>query len=161
VGRRVHMLVRGAGLAESMSRYLIHRIEETSNIELKTNTRLEALEGGASLERVTWRDTVTGERTTSGIGHVFLMTGALPNTGWLAGCVVVDEKGFVKTGQDISAEELAGAKWPLARSPLLFETSRPAVFAVGDVRAMSVKRVAAAVGEGSVAVQLVHRVLAE
>ena len=89
------------------------------------------------------------------------MTGARPNTEWLRGCVALDEKSFVKTGQDLTAPDLAAAKWPLPRPPLLFETSLPGVFAVGDVRASSVKRVAAAVGEGSVCVQLVHRVLAE
>ncbi len=89
------------------------------------------------------------------------MTGADPNTDWLQDCVALDEKGFVKTGQDLTQDDLARAKWHLARPPLLFETSQPGVFAVGDVRASSVKRVAAAVGEGSVCIQLVHRVLAE
>ena len=158
--RHVHMLVRGEGLAESMSRYLIRRIDETPNITLRTRTQIEALEGNGQLERVTWRD-AAGTRTTVDVRHVFLMTGANPNTAWLQGCVVLDEKGFVKTGQDLTRGDLDGAKWPLARPPLLFETSQPGVFAVGDVRASSVKRVAAAVGEGSVCVQLVHRVLAE
>ena len=98
---------------------------------------------------------------TSAIRHVFLMTGADPNTAWLEGCVAMDEKGFVKTGPDLDAADLKAARWPLARHPMLFETSLPGVFAVGDVRASSVKRVAAAVGEGSVCVQLVHKVLAE
>ncbi len=89
------------------------------------------------------------------------MTGADPNTAWLRNCVAQDEKGFVKTGPDLLPGELAAAGWPLARRPLLFETSLPGVFAVGDVRANSLKRVAAAVGEGSVCVQLVHKVLAE
>ncbi|HXO20208.1 MAG TPA: FAD-dependent oxidoreductase [Thermoanaerobaculia bacterium] len=159
--RRVHMLVRGSGLAESMSRYLIRRIEETPNIELRTRTRIVALDGESQLERVTWLDAAGGDGTTAEVRHVFMMTGARPNTGWLAGCVAVDDKGFVKTGADLGAEELRAAGWPLARRPFLFETSRPGIFAVGDVRAGSVKRVAAAVGEGSVCVQLVHRVLAE
>jgi thioredoxin reductase (NADPH) len=90
-----------------------------------------------------------------------MMTGANPNTAWLSNCVTLDEKGFVRTGPDLDAEALAAARWPHARPPLLFETSRPGVFAVGDVRANSVKRVAAAVGEGAVCVQLVHKVLAE
>ena len=89
------------------------------------------------------------------------MTGADPNTAWLGGCVAMDAKGFVKTGPELLPADLAAAPWPLARAPLLFETSLPGVFAVGDVRAGSVKRVAAAVGEGSVCVQLVHKVLAE
>jgi thioredoxin reductase (NADPH) len=158
-GRRVHVLVRRPSLAESMSRYLIRRIEETPNITLRTQTRIEALEGDARLERVTWRDG-DGREETVDIRHVFLMTGADPNTAWLGGCVAMDEKGFVKTGPEILPADLATAQWPLARPPLLFETTLPGVFAVGDVRAGSVKRVAAAVGEGSVCVQLVHKVLA-
>jgi len=90
-----------------------------------------------------------------------MMTGADPNTAWLRGCIALDQKGFVRTGSDLDATALAEARWPFVRPPLLFETSRPGVFAIGDVRANSVKRVAAAVGEGSVCVQLVHKVLAE
>jgi thioredoxin reductase (NADPH) len=153
-------MVRTAGLADSMSRYLIRRIQDTPNITLLTETRIVALEGAARLERVTWRDR-RGVDTTGDIRHVFLMTGANPNTAWLQGCVALDEKGFVRTGSDLDAATLAAARWPFARPPLLFETSRPGVFAIGDVRANSVKRVAAAVGEGSVCVQLVHKVLAE
>jgi thioredoxin reductase (NADPH) len=89
------------------------------------------------------------------------MTGASPNTAWLQGCVTLDDKQFVKTGSDLSTEDLEIAHWPLRRRPYLFETSVPGVFAVGDVRSKSVKRVASAVGEGSVAVQLLHSVLAE
>ncbi len=160
-GGRVSMLVRGAGLAESMSRYLIRRIEETPNIELRTRTQIVALEGKESLERVSWLDASNGERTTVPIRHVFLMTGANPNTEWLHNCVALDDKGFVKAGPDLLPADLEAAKWPHARAPFLFETSLPGVFAVGDVRAGSVKRVAAAVGEGSVCIQLVHKVLAE
>jgi len=156
-GCRVHLLVRGAGLGETMSRYLIRRIEENPSIVLRTRTQIEALEGNGRLQRVRWHDAASGESTTAEIRHVFLMTGASPNTAWLDGCVALDSKGFVKTGQDLGP----GDGWPLERPPLLFETSVPGVFAVGDVRAGSVKRVAAAVGEGSVCVQLVHRVLAE
>jgi thioredoxin reductase (NADPH) len=159
--RRVYVLVRGPGLADSMSQYLIRRLEETPNIELRTRTEIIALEGERHLERVTWLDKAEHKKTTLDIRHVFWMTGATPNTSWLAGCVVLDEKGFIKTGTDLTAEDLEAARWPLARAPFLFETSQPGVFAVGDVRARSVKRVAAAVGEGSVCVQLVHKVLAE
>ena len=159
--RLVHMLVRGAGLAESMSRYLIRRIEETPNIVVRTETEIEAFEGESHLEGVTWFDRAHNNRRTIDIRHVFLMTGANPNTGWLEHGVALDEKGFIKTGADLNAEELRTAKWPLARAPFLFETSRPGIFAVGDVRAGSIKRVAAAVGKGSGCVQLVHRVLAE
>ena len=158
-GRKVNVVVRRPSLAESMSRYLIRRIEETPNITLRTRTRIEALEGHGRLERVTWRDGEGGQETVD-IGHVFLMTGADPNTAWLGGCVAMDPKGFVKTGPELLPGDLAAAQWPLARMPLLFETTLPGVFAVGDVRAGSVKRVAAAVGEGSVCVQLVHKVLA-
>jgi len=155
----VHMLVRSGGLAESMSRYLIRRIEQSPNITLHVRTQISALEGDARLERVTWRSD-TGSETRE-IKHVFLMTGAVPNTRWLQGCIALDEKGFVRTGSDLRAEELAPAHWPGARSPHLFETNWPGIFAVGDVRCGSMKRVAAAVGEGSACVQLVHRVLQE
>ncbi|HYS03637.1 MAG TPA: FAD-dependent oxidoreductase [Candidatus Dormibacteraeota bacterium] len=159
-GRHVTMMVRGAGLAQSMSRYLIHRIQETPKITLLTNTRIVALAGDSRLEKVTWRDG-NGTETTADIRHVFMMTGADPNTAWLQDCVALDDRGYVKTGPDLDAGALAAARWPFARPPMLFETSRPGVFAIGDVRANSVKRVAAAVGEGSVCVQLVHKVLSE
>ena len=159
--RRVYMLVRGAGLSDTMSRYLIRRIEETPNIEVKTRTEIVALEGMKSLERVTWRDAARGRDTPVPVRHVFMMTGANPNTGWLENCLALDEKGFVKAGSDIRPADLAAFRWPLHRPPHLFETSLPGVFAVGDVRAGSAKRVAAAVGEGSVCIQLVQKVLAE
>jgi thioredoxin reductase (NADPH) len=159
VARRVTILVRGAGLKETMSRYLVRRIEGTPNVRLLVRTRITALAGDGHLERVTWEG--PDGPATSEVRHVFLMTGADPNTAWLESCVVLDAKGFVKTGPDLGAAELKAAGWPLARPPMLFETSLPGIFAVGDVRASSVKRVAAAVGEGSVCVQLVHKVLAE
>jgi thioredoxin reductase (NADPH) len=142
-----------------MSRYLIRRIEQSPNITLHVRTQISALEGDARLERVTWRSD-TGSETRE-IEHVFLMTGAVPNTDWLQGCIALDEKGFVRTGSDLRAEELVPAHWPDARPPHLFETNWPGIFAVGDVRCGSMKRVAAAVGEGSACVQLVHRVLQE
>jgi len=159
--RRVSIFVRSSGLAESMSRYLIRRIEETPSITLKTCTEIVGLEGTDHLERVRVRDNASGAITNQDARHVFLMTGAVPNTVWLAGCVTLDGNGFIKTGPDISKEELAAAGWPLARPPFLLETSLPGVFAVGDVRGGNVKRVASAVGEGSIAVAFVHRVLAE
>ena len=159
--RRVYVLVRSAGLAESMSRYLIRRLEESPSIELRTETEIVALEGNSHLERVRWRDNQTGNIETHNVKHVFVMTGAVPNTGWLEGCVALDAKGFIKTGADLSPEDLAQARWPLARPPHLLETSLPGVFAVGDVRSGNLKRVAAAVGEGSIAVSLVHQVLHE
>ncbi len=159
--KHVHMLVRGPGLAESMSQYLISRIRETPNIELWTNTQIEAVAGKDHLERVTWFDRVNARRVTADIRHVFMMTGASPNTPWLQGCLLLDEKGFVKTGAELSAEDLRTSNWALTRRPFLFEASLPGVFAVGDVRAGSIKRVAAAVGEGLACVQFVHKVLAE
>ena len=115
----------------------------------------------ARLERVSWRDKETGSITTQEIRHVFSMTGAVPNTSWLDGCVALDGNGFIKTGPDLSEEDLAAAHWPLARRPHLLETSRPGVFAVGDVREGNVKRVASAVGEGSIAITFVHETLQE
>jgi thioredoxin reductase (NADPH) len=144
-----------------MSRYLIRRIEECAEITLRTRTEVTAVDGNGHLERMTWNDRETGATETREIRHLFSMTGARPNTRWLNGCLAVDEKEFIKTGADLAQDDLSAAQWPLRRKPYLFETSVPRIFAVGDVRASSVKRVASAVGEGSVAVQLVHRVLAE
>lgn len=153
--KHVYLLVRKPGLAETMSRYLISRIEACPDITVKTFTEIEGLEGNGHLERTHWRNTQTGERHTCETQHLFLMTGASPNTAWLDGCVAVDTKQFIKTGAEVQDQ------WPLHRPPYLLETSRPGIFAVGDVRAGSMKRVAAAVGEGSMAVQFVHKVLAE
>jgi thioredoxin reductase (NADPH) len=154
------MLVRSDGVAERMSQYLIRRIEETANISLHARTQLTELGGSDRLERISWtgRD---GQPEAGDIRHVFLMTGAEPNTSWLQGCVVLDDHGFVKTGPDLSKEQLADARWSLPRPAYLLESSVPGVFAAGDVRAGSVKRIASAVGEGSICVQFVHRVLRE
>jgi thioredoxin reductase (NADPH) len=144
-----------------MSRYLIRRIEESPAIVFRPQTEILALEGSDHLERVRWRDNQTGKIETHAISHVFVMAGAIPNTHWLDGCVALDAKGFIKTGTDLSQSDLAAAHWPLARAPHLLETSLPGVFAVGDVRGGSLKRVASAVGEGSIAVAFVHQVLHE
>jgi len=157
--RRVHMVIRSAGLADTMSRYLIRRIEDHPAIVRHVQTEIVSLEGNGHLDRVGWRDNQTGRVETHGIRHVFTMTGAVPSTQWLASCLVLDDKGFIKTGPDLLPEDLATAKWPLARPPHLLETSRPGVFAVGDVRSGSLKRVASAVGEGSIAIAAVHQVL--
>jgi thioredoxin reductase (NADPH) len=157
----VHILIRSAGLAETMSRYLIRRIEQTPTIVLHPHTEIVALEGGDHLESIHWRNNQTGQIEEHNIRHVFIMTGADPNTRWLEDCVALDAKGFIKTGPDLSPEELSAAHWPLARSPYLHETSSPGVFAVGDVRGGSIKRVASAVGEGSIAISFVHQVLQE
>jgi thioredoxin reductase (NADPH) len=159
--RHVYMLIRGPDLASSMSRYLVRRIEETPNITLLRRTSVIALEGKEHLETVTWRDDEAKTETKHPIRHLFSMTGASPNTEWLRGCVAMDARGFVQTGPDLTVDALKEARWPLARAPFLFETSHPHVFAVGDVRANSVKRVASAVGEGSVCIQLVHKALTE
>ena len=153
------MLIRAAGLADTMSRYLVRRIEDNPAIVLHTGTELVTLEGDGHLERVRWRDNSTGSIETHDVRHVFIMAGAVPNTSWLERCVVLDHKGFIKTGPDLSPEDLAGAGWPLARPPYLLETSRPGIFAVGDVRGGNIKRVASAVGEGSIAIAFVHQVL--
>jgi thioredoxin reductase (NADPH) len=159
--KRVHMLIRSAGLAESMSRYLIRRIQETPTIILRPHTEIVTLEGGNHLEAVRLRNNQTGQIEEHDIRHLFVMMGADPNTRCLNGCVALDAKGFIKTGPDLSPEELSAAQWPLARSPYLHETSLPGVFAVGDVRGGSIKRVASAVGEGSIAISFVHQVLQE
>jgi thioredoxin reductase (NADPH) len=159
--KRVHMLVRSAGLTASMSRYLIRRIENTPTIILRTQTEIVTLEGGDHLESVYWRNNQSGKTEKHEISHVFIMTGADPNTPWLNGCIILDEKGFIKTGPDLLPDNLSASGWPLMRQPYLLETSLPGVFAVGDVRSGSVKRVASAVGEGSIAISFVHRVLQE
>lgn len=158
--RHVHVLVRADGLADSMSRYLVRRLESNPAITLRTRTELVGLEGDGHLEHVTWRD-ATGAVAQHDIRHVFIMAGALPATDWLDGCVVMDDKGFVKTGGDLESADLAERHWPLSRSPHSLETTLPGVFAVGDVRSGSMKRVASAVGEGAAAVALVHRTLRE
>ena len=158
--RCVHLIVRSAGLADKMSRYLIGRIEDNPRIAVHLETEIACLEGNAHLERVGLREKRTGRTEVHSIRHVFTMMGAVPNTGWLGGVLALDDKGFIKTGPDLSAEELTTAAWPLARAPHLVEASRPGIFAVGDVRSGSLKRVASAVGDGSVAIAAAHRVLA-
>jgi thioredoxin reductase (NADPH) len=153
------MLVR-SGLSETMSRYLIRRIEENPNIELHLRTEIASLEGDQHLELVTWRDNVTGETETRNIRHVFIMAGASPRTEWLRGCLALDNKGFIMTGRDLDAAD-GDRIWSLSRRPQMLETSLPGVFAVGDVRSGNVKRVASAVGEGAIAVHMVHRFLAD
>jgi thioredoxin reductase (NADPH) len=158
--RMVHLLVRSTGLADTMSQYLIRRIEEMPNITPHVRTEITALQGQDQLSQVTWK-TAGKEAETHDIGHVFLMMGALPCTGWLKSCIALNDKGFVRTGSDLHGADLSAAKWLSARQPEFFETSIPGIFAVGDVRCGSVKRVAAAVGEGSACIQQVHRALHE
>jgi thioredoxin reductase (NADPH) len=157
----VHILVRGAGLAASMSDYLVARIEASDRITLHTGTEVTALDGERHLERVTWTDRGTGAAETRPVANLFLMLGAVPNTEWLAGSgVALDRQGFVRVGAGAGDAEPDGAERWGGRAAHVLETSRPGVFAVGDVRAGSVKRVASAVGEGSVVVSSVHQVLA-
>jgi len=158
---QVYMLVRGSGLADTISKYLIRRIEQTPNITFLTRTEITGFEGADHLERVTWRNVQFGQIEKKNIAHVFVMTGADPNTEWLNGCIVLDNQGFIKTGPDLSSEDLNEAHWPLNRRPYLLETRLPGVFAAGDVRAGNVKRVASAVGEGSIAISFVHQFLKE
>jgi thioredoxin reductase (NADPH) len=155
--RKVHMLVRSEDLSASMSKYLIDQIKANPTIDLCTDSEIAGLAGTGHLEQVEWTNKRTGETKMKPISHLFMMTGAVPNTQWLRGCVALDDKGFIKTGPDLSPEDLLRAKWPLGRPPGLLETSLPGVFAVGDVRAGNMKRVASAVGEGSTAIALVHQ----
>jgi thioredoxin reductase (NADPH) len=141
--RKVHMLIRSGQLA------------------MHYNTEIVSLDGDTHLECVTWQDKKTGERSMHDIRHVFIMTGASPRTDWLQGCLAMDNKGFIFTGRDLDATALQAAAWPLSRPPQMLETSLPGVFAVGDVRSGNIKRVASAVGEGSMAISLVHRALGE
>jgi len=160
---KVYMLVRSESLSETMSRYLIRRITDNPSIEVHYQTEIVGLHGDGDLRGITWLDKQTGQTSTHEIRHVFIMTGASPRTEWLRGCIALDDKGFILTGRDLdaSAGPAAASTWPLTRPPQMLETSLPGVFAVGDVRAGNVKRVASAVGEGAISVHLVHRALAE
>ena len=160
--RKVYMLVRGKELSETMSRYLIQRIVENPGIELHLQTEIVALAGDSSLNRVTWLNRAKGEESVHEIGHVFVMAGASPRSDWLRECLALDKQGFILTGRDLDPIlDNAPLKWPLSRPPQMLETSLPAVFAVGDIRSGNVKRVASAVGEGSISIHLVHRALVE
>jgi thioredoxin reductase (NADPH) len=144
-----------------MSRYLIRRIQEHRAITCHVRTEIVGLEGNGHLETIQWRDGQTGAVETHAMRHVFSMTGAVPSTAWLGGCLALDAKGFIKTGPDLSPDDLVSGRWALGRRPHLLETSLPGVFAVGDVRSGSMKRVASAVGEGANAVAAIHQVLAD
>jgi thioredoxin reductase (NADPH) len=153
--KSVHILVRRNGLAETMSRYLIRRIEETPNIHLHCRSEITRLIGDERLRAVEYRDGQSGETVHVDAPSVFLFLGAMPCTNWLRGTLTLDDKGFIKTGADLQPDELTRSDW----TPTLFESSLPRVYAVGDVRSGSVKRVASAVGEGSIVVQFIHRAL--
>jgi len=153
--KRLHLVVRGNGLEANMSRYLIERIKALPNVELHLGVEVVALEGDRArgLKAATFRERANGATHTHPLRHLFLFIGADPNTNWLANCVAVDGKRFVVTGVPFAAGDIG-------RAPLPLETSVPGVFAIGDVRASSTKRVAAAVGEGAAVVAQIHSVLA-
>ena len=160
--KRVLLLVRGGDLRRGMSEYLVARIETTPEIEVRTCTEVAGASGDEHLEQLVLRDTVTGERTSVPASWLFIFIGAQPHTGWLGDAVVRDSRGFLVTGPDLlDAQGHPPAGWPLSRDPYLLESSLPGVFVAGDVRAASVKRVASAVGEGALAVTLVHQHLEE
>ena len=156
----VHVCIRSASLEHSMSKYLIQRIEASPRITLHPHTEITKLHGETRLERVEAHNTQSGEALANEARHVFVFIGAAPNTEWLEDCVALDAKGFVRTGRDLAPNDFNPVEWP-GRAPHLLETNWPGVFAAGDARAGSTKRVASAVGEGSICVQFIHQTLAE
>jgi thioredoxin reductase (NADPH) len=159
--KHVHIAIRSESLEHSMSKYLIHRIEASPKITLHPHTEITALAGDEVLEGIELTDNRTGESRTSDIQHAFIFIGATPNSDWLPPEIAVDGKGFVRTGRDLEPDELDADLWPVRRQPFLLETSVPGIFAAGDIRSGSTKRVASAVGEGSISVSFIHQVLAE
>ena len=157
----VHVLVRGPSLEASMSHYLVEQLAAIDNVHVHTCTEVAEVHGADHLEQVTLQDSRTGERTTYPANHLFVFIGGAPRTAWLDGAVVRDERGFVPTGPGLIQDGRRPHGWPLDRDPYFLESSLPGVFVAGDVRAESVKRVASAVGEGAMAVTLVHRYLGE
>ncbi len=155
--RKVNLFIRSGDLEHSMSQYLIQRIMQTPNVELHTYTEITALHGEGHLERISVKK--KGESFTLDTQHVFTMIGASPCTDWASDCVLLDKKGFVLTGSNLNRQQLNEAGWDPNRSPSLLETSKPGIYAVGDVRSDSTKRVASAVGEGSMCISFVHRYL--
>jgi thioredoxin reductase (NADPH) len=158
--RRVVLVARGATLTQTMSQYLVERISSTSNIEVRYRSKVVAARGDGHLEVLTLEDADSGVREDVSSSWLFVFIGASPRTDWLGPDVLRDEKGFVITGQDLVGASQPGHRWPLARAPFALETSVPGVFAAGDVRLDSMKRVASAVGEGAMTIYLVHRYLA-
>ena len=155
--RKVYLLIRTADLGENMSSYLVRRIEQTPNIEVLRNTTVERITGDSQLRAVESVNNRTGERRTLNVAALFSFIGAVPRTDWLPPEIDKDAKAFIQTGNGLAQSKT----WPARRQPFMLETSRPGVFAAGDVRLGSVKRVASAVGEGAMAVQFVHEYLKE
>jgi len=159
---RVYLLIRGDDLDKTMSRYLVDRVIDAENVELLANTEVRELMGEDRLEGIVVENNRWGAKRTLGTRALFVFIGAQANTGWLEGAVELDERGFILTGGELERSALGGDLWrPLLREPYLLETSLPGVFAAGDVRSDSIKRVASAVGEGSMAVRFAHQYLAE
>jgi thioredoxin reductase (NADPH) len=157
--RQVTLLVLGESLAAHMSQYLIEEIEATRNIQVRLNTRVMDGGGQGRLEHLVLEDRASGLTETVPAAALFVLIGARPHTGWLPEEVVRDERGYIITGSDLLREAVPPEVWPVERPPMLMESSVPGVFAVGDVRCGSVKRVASAVGEGSIVIQLIHKYL--
>ena len=153
------MLVRGESLSASMSQYLIDQIQKTSNVQVETHSRVVEVFGDQHLEALSIHCGDTGQTERVPSNSLFVFIGAEPNTNWLAGVVELDERGFILTGADLLRDGKRPQGWPLARDPYWTETSVPGIFAAGDVRHGSVKRVASGVGEGSIAVQFIHQYL--
>jgi thioredoxin reductase (NADPH) len=156
---KIVIVVRGGSLRDRMSHYLVNRIEATENVEVRLNTEVRACHGDERLEAVELRDRESGSSEVLPSAYLFVFLGATPRTGWLGGSVACDERGFILTGTDLDAATHL-RDWPLERSPYLLETNVPGIFASGDARHDSVKRVASAVGEGSIAVYFMHEFLA-
>ena len=161
--RKVYLLIRGEDLSKSMSRYLVDRIMNTENVELLARTEVRELLGEDRLEGIFVEDNRSGAHRTLGARALFAFIGAEANTSWLQGAVELDERGFVLTGKELEGTALGEGAWQeeRLREPYLQETSMPGVFAAGDVRSGSIKRCASAVGEGAMAVRLVHQYLAD
>jgi len=155
----VTMVVRGPGLTASMSSYLVTEISKTANIRICPSTEVTGGSGQCSLETLTLRHRVSGATETVPAAALFVMIGAEPRTTWLPGAIDRDDQGFIRTGRDLHRASELPPDWPLKRPPLLLETSVPGVFAAGDVRHRSIKRVASAAGEGATAIHLVHEFL--
>jgi thioredoxin reductase (NADPH) len=159
--KRVTLVIRGESLQASMSHYLIQQLDQIENVTVRTHTQVAEAHGDNYLERLTLRDSRDGSTETVDAGYLFVFIGAAPRTEWLAGTVVRDERGFLPTGPDLIQSGSRPAGWTLGRDPYYMESSVPGVFVAGDVRSASVKRVASAVGEGAMAVTLVHRFLGD